>query len=278
MQTQTRIAIGLGVVVVVVAGYFFYNSSKPAPIELEEPTKDAERPQVTAASPPRDTKSAVQPKAEPPEWTWRATAAEAEEPAATSLQLPKQVAAEPEQDINMQGEASGMGPAEASIGPRPATGERQEPLPVTRSPAVQPEVPRPQMREHVVRAGDTFSSLAVEFYGSQRYTQYLIAANPQVSDPDVLRIGMKLKVPPRPDTDADWALRTGRTAEEAAKPLSADEYLVKPGDTFSSIAKARLGEERRWPELYEINKELFPRGPHTIKAGTVIHLSEPHGR
>lgn len=136
--------------------------------------------------------------------------------------------------------------------------------PTTAAPAATP--PAPKMRTHVVVAGDTFSTLALQYYGSQRYTGQLIRANPQVSNPDMLKIGMTLKIP-----DLGQTLPERRESET----LGPDQYRVRAGDSFASIAREKLGDERRWPELYEINKDRLAGGPDTIKPGLVIYLAEP---
>ena len=49
------------------------------------------------------------------------------------------------------------------------------------------------------------------------------------------------------------------------------EYEIRPGDTFSSIARRVLGSERRWREIAEINTHVDPT---RLKAGDRIRLPE----
>jgi len=51
--------------------------------------------------------------------------------------------------------------------------------------------------------------------------------------------------------------------------VSTKEYIVKKGDTLSSIAKNELGRATRWKYLYEINKDRI-NDPNKLKAGTKI--------
>lgn len=136
-------------------------------------------------------------------------------------------------------------------------------------PVQTPATPAPKARKHVVVEGDTFSTLALQYYGSQRYTGRLIQANPQVSNPNMLKIGMELNVPDLGETI---------TQQRSAESIGPNQYRVRSGDSFASIARDKLGDERRWPELYEINKERLAGGPDTIKPGTIIYLSEPSRR
>jgi outer membrane protein OmpA-like peptidoglycan-associated protein len=56
---------------------------------------------------------------------------------------------------------------------------------------------------------------------------------------------------------------------ESKVKVSTKEYIVKKGDTLSSIARAELGKANRWKYLYEINKEKI-KSPDKLKAGTKI--------
>ena len=44
-------------------------------------------------------------------------------------------------------------------------------------------------------------------------------------------------------------------------------YVVKSGDSLSNIAKALLGDASRWPEIYELNKDVIGDNPNLIKPG-----------
>ncbi|MCC7294048.1 MAG: LysM peptidoglycan-binding domain-containing protein [Phycisphaerales bacterium] len=49
------------------------------------------------------------------------------------------------------------------------------------------------------------------------------------------------------------------------------EYELKPGDTYVSIARAVLGDEKRWKEIHELNKDRIP-DPTGARAGASIRL------
>jgi outer membrane protein OmpA-like peptidoglycan-associated protein len=56
---------------------------------------------------------------------------------------------------------------------------------------------------------------------------------------------------------------------ESKVKVSKKEYIVKKGDTLSSIAREELGRANRWKYLYEINKDRI-KDPNKLKAGTKI--------
>jgi phospholipase C len=49
-------------------------------------------------------------------------------------------------------------------------------------------------------------------------------------------------------------------------------YTVQPGDSLSSIAKARLGSVDRWRELYQLNRSVIGNNPNHLVVGEVLTL------
>lgn len=68
--------------------------------------------------------------------------------------------------------------------------ERDEP-----PPPVIPRKPEPKPAVYVVQPGDTLSGIALSVYGSRGEYRRIVEANPGL-DPDRIRIGQKLKIPP----------------------------------------------------------------------------------
>jgi nucleoid-associated protein YgaU len=57
---------------------------------------------------------------------------------------------------------------------------------------------------------------------------------------------------------------------QKGKTLTADvaqTYVVKSGDSLSKIAKELLGDASRWPEIYELNKDVIGDNPNLIRPG-----------
>jgi len=50
-------------------------------------------------------------------------------------------------------------------------------------------------------------------------------------------------------------------------------YVVQSGDTLSGIAEQRLGDGNRWPEIFDINRELIS-DPDKIFPGQVLVLPQ----
>lgn len=136
---------------------------------------------------------------------------------------------------------------------------------------------------HRVQSGDTFSSLALMYYGGERYTQFLIDTNPQIHDPNRLNLGAEIRIPPLPD--AAKASTSGAPTARPASPTAgqttgahrrtaaeARTYRVKPGDTFYGIARDELGAASRWKELFELNRQMVNGDPKQLQVGQVLTL------
>ena len=67
---------------------------------------------------------------------------------------------------------------------------------------------------------------------------------------------------------------SGSTVASAAEnvPTAPVFYTVQPGDSLSSIAKARLGSVARWRELYLLNRSVIGNDPNRLVVGEVLTL------
>lgn len=98
---------------------------------------------------------------------------------------------------------------------------------------------------YTVQKGDTLSGIAAK-YGT---TYQKIAAYNGIANPNLIRVGQKIKIP---------------AAGGAATTPQAKTYTVKKGDSLWSIAAATLGNGARWPEIQKANG----------LSGTVIHAGQ----
>lgn len=135
-----------------------------------------------------------------------------------------------------------------------------------------------------VRKGDTLSQIAVIFYGSERYVEFLMKSNPKVVSASSIVEGMVLRIPALPEETMQAAAAQPR--ERAAGPASVPSpvsapvpapdtgktYTVKEGDSFYAIALRTLGAGSRWPEIYELNKSVVGSDPAKLRPGTVLKL------
>lgn len=56
------------------------------------------------------------------------------------------------------------------------------------------------------------------------------------------------------------------------EPTAGRLYGVRPGDTISSIAHRAFGDARRYPEIYEFNRDVIGPKPAKLQAGLVIQV------
>ena len=124
----------------------------------------------------------------------------------------------------------------------------------------------------MVQAGDSFAALARRYYGSERYTEFLIRNNPQIGDPRLLKIGAKVRIPPHPD-GGSVPIR-GTSSAEAQTTEGRRTYVVREGDSFYAIARDRLGDAARWRELFQLNQSRVGNDPASLRVGQELLLPE----
>ncbi|MEM6459995.1 MAG: LysM domain-containing protein [Planctomycetota bacterium] len=128
----------------------------------------------------------------------------------------------------------------------------------------------PVLRTHVVAAGETMSSIALDAYGSAARWSDIANANPLV-DPNRLRVGQELRLPdlaatasgPAPAEEADDAPRRGTT------------YVVRPGDTLSGIAVQFYNAAAKWELIYQANRDVIGDDPAGLRADTTLRIPPP---
>lgn len=70
-----------------------------------------------------------------------------------------------------------------------------------------------------------------------------------------------------------FADKLTKTAEAYEKAEEASIITVKPGDTLSGIAKDKLGDGNRWPEIAKNNPQI--KNPDLIYPGDKVKLPRP---
>jgi len=159
--------------------------------------------------------------------------------------------------------------------------------------------PPARTRPYVVEKGDTLTRIAQKCYGtsSKDIVDAIFEANRKtLPGPDRLVIGQTLQLPERIGNMAAGDKPRNPPAEAqdrapekapAAKPRQDNLrkleppgkskgyrwYEVRKGDRYESIAKRELGDARRWKEVYELNKKVFPKASD-IRWGVRIKLPE----
>lgn len=122
--------------------------------------------------------------------------------------------------------------------------------------------PEPKMEQeagsaYVVRRGDTLSKIAKRHLGSAKRWPELYSANKgAVRNPHWIQVGQTLTIP---------------GAQVAAHNTNSKTYVVRRGDTLSTIAAHQMGDASRWDKIFAANREAI-RNPHVIYPGMRIVL------
>ncbi len=126
---------------------------------------------------------------------------------------------------------------------------------------------------HDVRPGESLTSICREHYGDDALVAALAKFN-GLKDPDTVRAGRRLRIPP---ADRLPAPRNGAQHRERAPPTAGEygTYQIKPGDCLTEIAQHLLGSSKQWRTLYELNRQVI-RDPDQIPVGTVIKFPRSH--
>jgi nucleoid-associated protein YgaU len=104
-------------------------------------------------------------------------------------------------------------------------------------------------KTYKVKSGDSLSSIAKAKLGDvTRWPELFVLNRAKIRHRDRLTIGQVLTLPDAP---------------MQPKPLL---YKVKRGDTLSGIAKAKLGDANRWPEIHQLNRDVV-LNPNDIAPG-----------
>ncbi|MEM7621871.1 MAG: LysM peptidoglycan-binding domain-containing protein [Planctomycetota bacterium] len=134
-----------------------------------------------------------------------------------------------------------------------------------------PVVP-PAFRDHTIRSGETFQTIARDAFGSSALWTAIARANP-LTDPNKLRAGQVVRVPLDPrniqGVPAPLANDDGVPAATDTAASATIEYRVRPGDALSKIAQRFYGSSRYTEFLYRANRDRL-RSTSSIRAGQTI--------
>jgi nucleoid-associated protein YgaU len=131
---------------------------------------------------------------------------------------------------------------------------------------------------HVVREGETFSSIAQTVYGSAAYYPHLIRANPDVN-PNNLKLGAVIKVPRIDEVKAtagEHAAAGDKATASATEPKidTSKQYRVVANDSLYKISLKLYGKSTYVDKLYEKNKAAIGPDPKKLKLGMVLDLPD----
>lgn len=166
------------------------------------------------------------------------------------------------------------GPRDRANGLLGARDGSPEPLPGPNDAGTSPRPPFAASREHVVRAGDRLANIAKQYLGDAGAWKAIADANPGL-DPARLKVGQKLAIPERgavasgtrPDSQAKSPEPEKRLAAADKKPT----YVVKKGDTLTSIAQRELRDRAAWRKLFDMNKHVV-KNANRLPVGVTLTL------
>ncbi|MGG1515797.1 LysM peptidoglycan-binding domain-containing protein [Paenibacillus oryzisoli] len=112
------------------------------------------------------------------------------------------------------------------------------------------------MKIHIVKKGDTLYELANK-YGTT--LEQIIALNPQIADPNVIDVGMKVKIP------------SGHKKPEPAASDYVYKHVVQQGDTLWKLGKA-------WdvPLAAMIQANGHLKNPNVLMTGDIVYVPKAH--
>jgi len=166
--------------------------------------------------------------------------------------------AEPKDDVGPVATPNdSAGPTTQPADP-PATAKPED------GPAAAAPPPAATRIEYIIEEDDTFVSIAEKWFGDENKWSLIAKENPTV-DPQKLKIGQKIFLPPK---------EAGVVPVER-EPVLADGqmlYVVKSGDTLIAIARDELSDQTRWEEIYALNKDKIGADAAALKVGMKLIL------
>jgi nucleoid-associated protein YgaU len=133
-----------------------------------------------------------------------------------------------------------------------------------------PAMPAGDTSTYVVRDGDDLTGIALKVYGHAGGAQAIWSVNrDRLSDPNVLPIGLELRVPPAWSVPAvQNPTGVGQVIEPGRRPA---KVRVAPGETLDTLAQRFYGDRSMASRLYEANRDLL-RNPALVVAGMELRL------
>lgn len=131
-------------------------------------------------------------------------------------------------------------------------------LPIVEPVVVEPQRSTEARAQHQVRVrrGDSLWRLAKRHLGRGAEWRELAAANPQITDPALIRIGEWIRLP-----------------FVASSSPSAKQFRVRKGDSLWKLAQAEFGRGQAWSCIARANPEI--RDANLIYAGQTLVMPAP---
>jgi len=137
----------------------------------------------------------------------------------------------------------------------------------------------PDMKLYTWKEGDSYRSIAQNYYGNVQKMTVLKRSNEGRSD---VQPGQQIFVPVF-DTDVSMTTseriapakveKTGdaKAAATTATATGSRVHVVKDGESLWKIAKVELGNGDRWKEIYEMNRDVLAK-PEAVHKGQRLRI------
>ena len=122
-------------------------------------------------------------------------------------------------------------------------------------------------RLYTIQQGDTFSSISVMWYGSERHWVDIAHANP-LTDPAKLTVGHVIRLP-NVDQIAVGAKSTKTTSPSSGRTVT---HVVRPGESLYTIADRYYQAAGLWRVIFVANRENIGPDPDRLLVGTVLKI------
>ena len=136
---------------------------------------------------------------------------------------------------------------------------------------------------YTVHSGDTLPGIAAKVLGDANRWREIYALNRDlISNPYLIFPGMVLKLPkgaqgsqgPQKGEQKKPSSPPGQKPKQETTPPPEPEtflYVVQPKDSLPYIARTQLGDESRWKEILELNRDQISN-PSLIKPGMKLKI------
>ena len=121
-------------------------------------------------------------------------------------------------------------------------------------------------KDYTIQPGDTFSSIAVKIYGSQKHWIDIAMANPFVN-PQKLQVGQSVRLP-----DINEIQLKAKTVIDQPSAEKARTHIVRPGESLYSIADHYYSNADLWRVIYDANRTTLGSNPDRLEAGEIIKI------
>ncbi len=162
------------------------------------------------------------------------------------------------------------------------------PAPRSYVPAIAPEKEVPEVRPNTgayyVEPGDSFWKISQKLYGTGGYFKALQEHNrARFPVPSDLQVGDEVLTPSVEVLHASYSglcpkERSTKPGTPTVRNVSISAlrggrtYMVEEGDTLFDIAKYELGDGQRWPEIFQLNRDVLSDDIDYLKPGTQLVL------